>query len=69
MGEICMKSNRLEGLSHVLWLGASTAAFLLGMTGLAFATVPEMDPGTASSGLALVAGAVFLLREAYRRRS
>jgi hypothetical protein len=64
-----MKSNGFARFSHVLWLGASTAAFLVGMTGLAFAGVPEMDPGTASSGLALVAGAVFLLRETYRRRS
>ena len=53
----------------MLYLGGATAAFVLGIGGMAFAVpVPEMDPGTAMSGLALLAGAVILLREAYRRR-
>jgi len=55
--------------ARILYLGGASAAFLLGMGGVALADgVPEMDPGTAMSGLALLAGAVMLLREAYRRR-
>jgi hypothetical protein len=30
--------------------------------------VPELDPGTASSGVALLVGGVLLLIERYRRR-
>ena len=55
--------------SSSLWLGGATTAFVLGMAGRAFAFVgPEIDPGTATSGVALVAGALILLREMYRRR-
>jgi len=59
----------MKNLTRMLYLGGAGAAFVLGMGGIAFAqAVPEMDPGTATSGLALLAGAVMLLREAYRRR-
>ena len=60
----------MRNLARMLYLGGAGAAFVLGMGGVAFAIspVPEMDPGTAMSGLALLAGAVMLLREAYRRR-
>jgi hypothetical protein len=47
------------GTSGLLWLaGANTA----------FATVPELDPGSAASGIALAIGAAVLLAERYRRR-
>jgi hypothetical protein len=60
----------MRNFARMLYLGGAGAAFVLGMGGVAFAlsAVPEMDPGTAMSGLALLAGAVMLLREAYRRR-
>ncbi len=59
----------MRNLSRVLYLGGAIAAFVLGMGGIALASpVPEMDPGTATSGLTLLAGAILLLREAYRRR-
>lgn len=59
----------MKNFTRFLYLGGATAAFLLGMGGMALASaLPEMDPGTATSGLALLAGAVMLLREAYRRR-
>jgi len=58
-----------KNLTRMLYLGGASAAFVLGIGGMAFAApAPEMDPGTATSGLALLAGAVMLLREAYRRR-
>jgi hypothetical protein len=34
----------------------------------AFSAVPELDPGTASSGVALLVGGALLLIERYRRR-
>ena len=38
-------------------------------TGVAFASVlPELDPGSAASGIALAIGAALLLAERYRRR-
>ncbi len=58
----------MNNLTRLLYLGSASAAFVLGMGGMALAALPEMDPGTATSGLALLAGAVMLLREAYRRR-
>jgi len=37
--------------------------------GTAFAVqVPELDPGSAASGIALAVGAALLLAERYRRR-
>ena len=59
--------NRLLGSKLVLTLG--TCALLL-MTGIgtASAAVPELDPGSAGSGIALAVGAALLLAERYRRR-
>ncbi len=42
----------------LLWCGTASAGTL----------VPELDPGTASGGIALVAVAVVLLVERYRSR-
>jgi hypothetical protein len=53
--------------SRLFLLGSSVAMMVVGLAGTASATpVPEIDPGTATSGLALLAGAVLLLIE--RRR-
>ena len=54
-------------------LGSSVAMLVAGLAGTASATptaVPEIDPATATSGLALLAGAVLLLfeRRGLRRR-
>jgi hypothetical protein len=40
----------------------------LGGVAHALEAVPELDPGTASSGVALLAGGALLLIERYRRR-
>jgi len=37
--------------------------------GTAFASVPELDPGSAASGIALAVGAALLLAERYRHRA
>jgi hypothetical protein len=59
--------------SRLFWLGSSVAMMVVGLAGTASATpvgVPEIDPATATSGLALLAGAVLLLieRHGLRRR-
>ena len=45
----------------LIWLAGSGDAF-------AVAAVPELDPGSAASGIALAIGAALLLAERYRRR-
>jgi hypothetical protein len=54
--------------SMVLILGI--CALVLGGVGTSWAgqPAPELDPGTAAGGFALVAGAVLLIVERYRRR-
>jgi hypothetical protein len=59
--------------SRLFWLGSSVAMLVVGLAGTASAitpAVPEIDPATATSGLALLAGAVLLLieRRGLRRR-
>ena len=49
------------GICGLLWLAGSGDAF-------AISAVPELDPGSASSGIALAIGAALLLAERYRRR-
>jgi hypothetical protein len=49
------------GTCGLLWLAGSGDAF-------AIAAVPELDPGSAASGIALAVGAALLLAERYRRR-
>jgi hypothetical protein len=61
--------------SRLFLLGSSVAMMVVGLAGTASATrgarvvgVPEIDPATATSGLALLAGAVLLLIERRRAR-
>jgi hypothetical protein len=59
--------------TRILLLGSSVTMMVVGLAGMASATavaVPEIDPATATSGLALLAGAVLLLieRRGLRRR-
>ncbi len=53
-------------------LGICGGLLLLALHGTASAlyvgAVPEIDPGTAASGLAVLAGATLLLIERFRRR-
>jgi hypothetical protein len=49
------------GTCGLLWLARSGDAF-------AISAVPELDPGSAASGIALAVGAALLLAERYRRR-
>lgn len=49
------------GTGGLLWLAGSGSAS-------AGTRVPEMDPGSAVSGIALAIGAALLLVERYRRR-
>jgi hypothetical protein len=62
---------RVAKLSRLAYLGGACAIFMAGMVQPALATlatVPELDPGTAGTGLAVLAGAILLLVERYRRR-
>jgi len=61
----CMKKRILGG---AMTFAGACALFTLAMGGIAYASVPELDPGTASSGLALLAGGFLLLVERHRRR-
>jgi hypothetical protein len=54
-------------LTFVPLIGAC-AMLTLALSGVAHAAVPELDPGTASSGVALLIGGALLLVERYRRR-
>jgi hypothetical protein len=57
--------------TRLLLLGSSVTMMVAGLAGTASATavaVPEIDPATATSGLALLAGAVLLLIERRRLR-
>jgi hypothetical protein len=56
-------------LSHALVFVAACLMFTLALGGVALAgPVPELDPGTATSGVALLVGGALLLIERYRRR-
>jgi hypothetical protein len=59
--------------TRLLLLGSSVTMIVAGLAGTASAvptvsSVPEIDPATATSGLALLAGAVLLLVERRRLR-
>jgi hypothetical protein len=57
--------------TRLILLGSSVTMMVVGLAGTASATavaVPEIDPATATSGLALLAGAVLLLIERRRLR-
>jgi hypothetical protein len=57
-------------LSRLAPLVGACAMLTLALGGVARAlqAVPELDPGTASSGVALLVGGALLLIERYRRR-
>ena len=60
----------MKSMKHIFHVLAASAVPLL-YCGNAFAgvaAVPELDPGTASGGIALVAVAAVLLVERYRNR-
>jgi glycerol uptake facilitator-like aquaporin len=53
---------RILGVSALLLLAGSGASF-------ASEAVPELDAGSAASGIALAVGAAVLMAERYRRRN
>ncbi len=60
--------------TRLILLGSSLTMMVVGLAGTAFAvptvsSVPEIDPATATSGLALLVGAVLLLIERRGLRS
>jgi hypothetical protein len=55
-------------ISSAVRLLAVSALLLLAGSGVSFAGVPELDPGSAASGIALAVGAAVLMAERYRRR-
>ena len=60
----------LRFVSNLTWTLGTCALFLLAGIGTASASaVPELDPGSAASGIALAVGAALLLAERYRRRN
>jgi len=62
-----MKKRMIAG---AMTLAGACALFTLAFGGAAyaFAPVPELDPVTAASGIALFVGGALLLIERYRRR-
>jgi hypothetical protein len=61
--------NRQSKSKLVLMLGACCLVLVARMgTASAAVAVPELDPGSAGSGIALTVGAALLLAERYRRR-
>jgi hypothetical protein len=60
--------------SRLFWLSGNAAMMILGLAGTASATptlaarVPEIDPATAVSGLALLVGGTLLFIERHRPR-
>jgi len=51
------------GTCGLLWMAG------IGTASAAIVPVPELDPGSAASGIALAVGAALLLAERYRRRA
>ena len=60
--------DRLFGSKLALTLGACGLFLMAGIGTASAAPVPELDPGSAASGIALAIGAALLLVERYRRR-
>lgn len=60
----------MKKLSNSLLFTAACLMFTLALGSVAHAieAVPELDPGTATSGVALLGGGAMLLIERYRRR-
>jgi hypothetical protein len=59
----------MQKFSKLMWIGAASLIFWNGIAGSASAVypVPELDPGSMASGLALLIGGGLLLLERYRR--
>ena len=57
-------------VSNLAWTLGTCALLWMAGIGTAFAqnVFPELDPGSAGSGIALAVGAALLLAERYRRR-
>ena len=55
-------------VANFSWILGTCGLFWLASVGIANAAVPELDPGSAASGIALAIGAALLLAERYRRR-
>lgn len=65
------REHSMKKLFNPLVFAAACLMFTLAFGGVAHALVapvPELDPGTASSGVALLVGGALLLIERYRRR-
>ena len=62
------ETHFMKKLFDALVFAAACLMFTLALSGVALAAVPELDPGTASSGIALLVGGALLLIERYRRR-
>jgi hypothetical protein len=60
--------KRLINLKLVMMLGTCALLLTAGMGTASAAAVPELDPGSAGSGIALAVGAALLLVERYRGR-
>jgi len=57
-----------RSLASILSFVGATALLWMAASGTASASVPELDPGSSTSGLALLLGGAALLLERYRRR-
>jgi hypothetical protein len=56
-------------VANFSWILGTCGLLWLAGAGIANASViPELDPGSAASGIALAVGAALLLAERYRRR-
>ena len=60
--------NRLVNSKLGLILGACGLILAAGIGTASAASVPELDPGSAGSGIALAIGAALLIVERYRSR-
>jgi hypothetical protein len=60
--------NRLVNSKLGLILGACGLILVAGIGTASAAAVPELDPGSAGSGIALAIGAALLIVERYRSR-
>ena len=57
-------------VSNLAWtFGTCTLLWMAGIGTASASAVPELDPGSAASGIALAVGAALLLIERYRRRA
>lgn len=57
-------------VSNLVWtVGTCALLWMAGIGTASASAVPELDPGSAASGIALAVGAALLLVERYRRRA